>query len=694
MKTRGEPRAQKAPKELEAHGDKRTDNYYWLRLSDKQKTSESHDEQTERVLGYLREENDYTKAVLAHSDELQEKLYGEIVGRIKQDDETAPYPSNDYWYYQRYLPEHEHPIHCRKKFTLRAPEEIMLDANERSKDSEYYDATGLAVSSSNDLMAFGEDTAGRRIYTIRIKNLSTGALMTDVLENTTGNAVWANDNKTLFYTAKHPETLLSERVYRHILGTDQDTDTLVYTEEDTSYYIGIYKSKSRKYLIIWNSSTLSNDYWLLSADDPTGDFRQFSPREDVHEYSLEHYHDRFYIITNWDSRNFRLMETDESDTAKSSWRDVIPHRADVLLEEMEVFDDFLVIQERKAGLIQLRVLPRNGNAEHYIDFDEPSYVARISVNKELDTKLLRFAYSSLTTPWSYFDYDMENREKVLVKRQEVVGGHKPERYECERFVAQARDGADIPISSVYRKDLHRDSRGPILLYGYGSYGFSIDAAFRSDVLSLLDRGFHFAIAHIRGGQEMGREWYENGKMFKKWNTFYDYIDCARFLIEQSHTTPDGLFAMGGSAGGLLMGAVINENPELFAGVVAKVPFVDVLTTMSDPSIPLTTNEYKEWGNPANREEYDYIKSYSPYDNVKHQKYPNLLVSAGLFDSQVQYWEPAKWVAKLREYRTGENLLLLNINMEAGHGGASGRFKRHRETALDFAFLLALAGLGD
>ena len=685
-----EPRAEKKSHALVAHGDQRNDDYYWLRLTDQQKSAELRDDHTNQVLGYLQEENEYTKSVLSHTGGLQDKLYQEIIGRIKQDDETPPYFSNGYWYYNRFERQKEHPIYCRKKAGLTAPEEILLDANLRAADHEYYNVTGLTISSDNSLMAFGEDTVSRRIYTIRFKDLATGKILPAAIENTTGYAAWANDNNTIFYAAKNPETLLSERIYRHELGSSQQDDVLVYTEEDPSYYIGIYKSKSRKYLIIWNQSTVSHDYWILPADSPKDSFERFTPREMVHEYSIEHHKDRFYILTNWNARNFRLMETSETDTSKLNWREVVSHRDDILLEEMEVFDDYLVLQERKKGLIQLRIISQNGSDEHYVDFREPAYLARISVNREFNTNLLRFQYSSLTTPGSFYDYHMENRDKTLIKRQEIVGGHDPDHYQCERLTAIARDNTNVPISLVYRKNTRRDAPSPLLLYAYGSYGFSMDASFRSDILSLLDRGFSFAIAHIRGGQEMGRNWYEDGKMLKKRNTFNDFTDCARHLIEQGYTDRDRLYAMGGSAGGLLMGAVVNDEPELFSGVVAKVPFVDVLTTMSDPTIPLTTNEYKEWGNPANQDEYANIKSYSPYDNITRQRYPNLLVTAGLFDSQVQYWEPAKWVAKLRDYRTGENMLLLNINMEAGHGGASGRFRRHKETALEYAFMLNLA----
>ena len=684
------PTAEKKAHELKAHGDTRIDNYYWMRLSDEQKSTKTPDEQTQKVLNYLNAENDYTNTQLKHTEALQDTLYNEIVGRIKQQDESVPYFKNDYWYYVRYEKGKEYPIHCRKKETLEAQEEILLDVNILAKDHEYYAATGLSVSPDNKILAFGEDTVSRRIYTIRFLNLETGEFLSDELQNTEGGGAWANDNKTFFFTTKNMETLLSEKIYRHTLG--EKGNELVYEEKDPTYYIGVYRSKSGKYIIIWNGSTLSSDYHILDTNNPKGKFKQFTPREDVHEYSIDHFEDKFYVMTNWEAKNFRLMETSENATEKSNWKEVIAHREDVLLEGLDVFKKFMVLEERKKGDAQIRIINQETKDEHYLDFGEDAYLVTTTANLEFDTEKLRYYYSSMTTPASTYDYNMVTKEKELKKRQEVIGGHNPKDYETKRLYAKARDGKEVPISIVYKKGFEPNGKAPLLLYAYGSYGSTMDPYFSSVRLSLLDRGFAFAIAHIRGGQFLGREWYEDGKMLNKKNTFFDYIDCAKYLIAEKYTSNDKIFAMGGSAGGLLMGAVINYEPTLFKGMIAAVPFVDVVTTMSDPSIPLTTNEYDEWGNPENKEYYEYMKSYSPYDNVQAKEYTNLLITTGLFDSQVQYWEPAKWLAKLREMKTDNNLLMMHTNMEAGHGGASGRFKRYKETALEYAFMLDLAGI--
>ncbi|MCH2043128.1 MAG: S9 family peptidase [Saprospiraceae bacterium] len=687
------PIADKVPTELKAHGDTRIDNYFWMRLSDEQKNAETPDSQTQKVLDYLNAENDYTKEQLKSTEAFQAKLYDEIVGRIKKDDTSVPYLSKGYWYYAKYEKGGEYPIYCRKKGSLEAEEEIMLNVNEMAKGFSYYSVGGLKVSPDNKLLAYGVDTLSRRIYTIHVKNLETGEIYEDRIENASAGIAWANDNATIFYTAKNPTTLLSEKIYRHRLGSPQDKDALVYEEKDKSYYIGVYKSKSDKYVIIWNSSTLSSDYWILDADQPEGKFKNFTPREKVHEYSIDHFEDKFYVVTNWDAQNFRLMETPIGQTEKAAWKEVIPHRQDVLLESVEIFRNHLVVEERNKGLNQLRVINQESKEEHYLDFGEEAYMAYSSTNREFDTEILRFGYTSMTTPNSTYDYNMNTREKELKKRQEVVGGHDPSQYETKRLFAPSRDGKQIPISIVYKKGFEKNAQQPLLLYAYGSYGSTIDAYFSSVRLSLLDRGFAFAVAHIRGGQMLGRAWYDDGKMMNKQNTFNDFVDCAKYVVAEKYTSKEKLFAMGGSAGGLLMGAIINMNPELFRGVIAAVPFVDVINTMSDASIPLTTNEYDEWGNPeADKATYDYMKSYSPYDNVKAQNYPNLLVTTGYFDSQVQYWEPAKWVAKLRELKTDKNLLLLDTDMEAGHGGASGRFKRYKKTAMEYAFMFHLVGI--
>lgn len=673
------PIAKKVAKELTTHGDTRIDNYYWL-----------NDRENPEVISYLNAENSYTAEMTSHLKDLQDDLYKEIVGRIKQDDESVPYKDNGYFYITRYQQGQEYPIYSRKKGTLEAKEEIMLDVNELAKPYDYYAVSGLNVSPDNKILAYGEDTLSRRIYTLRFKNLETGEWLPDVIPGTTGGTAWANDNQTVFYTVREPGTLRAYKIFRHRLGTPVEQDVEIFHESDDTFSTFVYTSKSKKYIIIGSSQTLSQEYRVLNANEPTGKFRIIQPRERDLEYSIVHYGDKFYIRTNLDAKNFRLMETSENATTKENWKEVIPHRSDVLLEGMDVFSDYLVLSERKNGITQLRVRPWKGQ-EHYIEFPEEAYMAYTSTNPEFNTNILRIGYTSLTTPNSVFDYNMETREMKLMKQTEVVGDFDKNNYQSERIMVKARDGVEIPVSIVYRKGFKKDGSQPLLLYAYGSYGYSLDPSFSSVRLSLLDRGFAYAIAHIRGGEEMGRQWYEDGKLLKKKNTFYDFIDCGEYLVQNNYTSKDGLFAMGGSAGGLLMGAVINERPDLWKGVVAAVPFVDVVTTMLDETIPLTTFEYDEWGNPSNKEYYDYMKSYSPYDNVVAKDYPALLVTTGLHDSQVQYWEPAKWVAKLRELKTDKNPLLLHTNMDAGHGGKSGRFQQYKETALEYAFFLDLAG---
>lgn len=685
------PIAEKIPHELTAHDMTRVDNYYWMRLSEEQKNATEKDEQTKKVFSYLEAENAYLTEVLRPTESLQEELFQEITGRIKQDDASVPYQDNGYWYYTRYEAGKEYPVYCRRKGSMDAPEEVLLNVNALADGHAYYQVRGLRVSEDNRLLAYGVDTVSRRRYTLYIKDLTTGEIIDKPVPNTEGYVVWANDNKTFFYSKKDPATLRSDKIYRHRLGTDPENDPLVYWEKDETFYTGITKTKSRKYLIIWSGSTLTNDYQILDANTPEKPFKSFSPRERGLEYNIDHYNDKFYIVTNLDAPNFRLMETPEKRTSRTNWKEKIPERRDTLLENIEIFNDYLVVRERAHASNLMRIIDQRTNTKHYLELDEEAYTLLPSVNIDFDTELLRFRYSSLTTPNSTYEYNMRTREKTLLKQDEVVGGHNPDDYQSERLWVTARDGVRIPISVVYRKDTPRSADTPTLLYGYGSYGYSIDPSFSIARLSLLDRGFVYVIAHIRGGQEMGRHWYEDGKMFKKKNTFYDFIDCAKFLIDQGYTSPEKLFAMGGSAGGLLMGAVINEAPELFKGVVAHVPFVDVVTTMLDKSIPLTTGEFDEWGNPDSLASYQYMLEYSPYDQVKAQNYPHMLVTTGIHDSQVQYWEPAKWVAKLREVKTDNNLLLLRTNMETGHGGASGRFRVYREVAQEYAFLLDLAG---
>jgi oligopeptidase B len=674
------PVAKIEPTRLEKHGDVRIDDYYWLNERD-----------NPEVLDYLEAENAYTDSVMAGTRDLQETLFQEIKGRIKQNDQSVPYRLDDYYYYSRQEEGKEYPIYCRKKGSLDADEQIMIDVNAIAEGHEFCSVRGREVSSQQNLLAYAVDTVGRRIYSIRFKNLDTGEILGDEIPEVTGGMAWANDNKTLFYARQDPTTLRSYQIYKHVLGTDPSQDPLVYDEKDEEFSCYVWKTKSKKYIFIASFQTLSTEFRYLDADDPDGSFRVVQRREPDHEYSVDHYRDKFYIRTNWQAKNFRLMETPVTNTEKEAWKEVIPARDDVLLEGFEIFDKFLVLEERKNGLIQIRFRPWDGGEEHYLDFGEPAYLAYVSTNPNFDTTLLRYVYTSMTTPRSTYDYDMVTREKTLLKQDEVLGGFEQDDYVTERLYATARDGVEVPVSLVYRKGARKAGGSPLLLYGYGSYGYSMDAAFNASRLSLLDRGFIYAIAHVRGGEEMGRWWYEDGKLLKKKNTFTDFIDCAQFLIDEGYTKSEMLFAMGGSAGGLLMGAVLNMRPDLFHGVVARVPFVDVVTTMLDESIPLTTSEYDEWGNPNEKVYYDYILSYSPYDQVAAKDYPNILVTTGLHDSQVQYFEPAKWVAKLRASKTDNNRLLLKTNMEAGHGGASGRYKRYRETAFQYAFILDLAG---
>ncbi len=672
------PIAQPNPVTLEKHGHTRIDPYYWL-----------NDRENPDVIAYLTAENEYTEAVMSHRKELEHELFEEIKGRIKQTDLSVPYKLDDYFYYTRFEEGKEYPIFCRKKESLDADEQIMLDANVLAEGHEYFAIGGMAVSFKQNLLAYASDTQGRRIYTIHCKNLDTGELLADTMTGVTGNMAWANDNHTLFYSKQDPATLRSHQICRHVLGDDPSRDAIVYEEKDETFSTSVFKTKSKRYVMIASQQTVSSEYRYVEANHPTGEFTVFVPRARNHEYDVEHDQDSFYIRTNWQAKNFRLMKTSVEQTDQAHWQEVIPHRDDVLLESFELFRDYLVLEERKHGLTNLRVIPWSGDGEHYLDFGEPTYLAGIGENPDFNTPLLRFGYTSMTTPNSVFDYNMETREKVLLKQEEVLGGFDREKYCTERVWATATDGVQVPISLVYQKGCNKDGNNPLLLYGYGSYGACMDANFSSPRLSLLDRGFVFAIAHIRGGEELGRHWYEEGKLLHKKNTFTDFIACAEHVIAQGYTKPEKLFAMGGSAGGLLMGAIVNMRPDLFKGAVAQVPFVDVITTMLDPNIPLTTGEYDEWGDPNHKESYEYIMSYSPYDNVQAKAYPHLLVTTGLHDSQVQYWEPAKWVAKLRTMKTDGNRLLLKTNMDAGHGGASGRFRRYKELAFVYTFLLDL-----
>jgi len=696
------PNATKNPHEMTIHGDTRVDDYYWMRLTDEQKSAIEKDSHTQEVLDYIYAENAYTQKRLKHTEKFQNDLFDEIVGRIKKDDESVPYLDNGYFYYTRYEKGKEYAIHCRKKGSLDSKEEILLDENVLAKGRDYFAVGGMNVSPDNQWMSYGVDLVSRRIYTIYFRNLVTGEVLEQTIPSSTGSVAWANDNRTVFYTSKNEVTLLSEKIWRHKVGTDSAKDELVYEEKNESFYNGVYRSKSGEFIIIYNSSTLVNDYHILSANDPDGEFNNFSPRGTEHEYSIDHYQDKFYVITNWEANNNRLMETSEDATDMGNWKEVIAHRNDVHLLGMEIFKNHLVLNERKDGLRGLRVINQKNGQDEYINFGEQTYTARISVNEEFNTNILRYGYTSMVTPSSTYDYNMDTGEITLMKQQEVVGGYDQSLYRSERHYALARDGQPVPISLVYKKDLKNDptfnNQGVpdnpqnLLLYAYGSYGSTRDPYFSSTRLSLLDRGFIYAIAHVRGSQIYGRQSYDDGKMLNKKNTFTDFIDAGKYLVKEGLTDPNHLFAEGGSAGGLLIGAVVNMAPELWKGTIAAVPFVDVVTTMLDASIPLTSNEWDEWGNPEEKKYYDYMLSYSPYDQVIDQVHPNMLVTSGFFDSQVQYWEPLKWMAKLRDNWQGKNVLYLHMNMDAGHGGKSGRFRRYREVALEYAFLFDLVGI--
>ncbi|MGD9852978.1 MAG: S9 family peptidase [Nitrospirales bacterium] len=675
------PKARAIPHRLEKHGHVRVDEYYWLK-----------DRENPEVLSYLKAENEYAQAVLAHTDKLQSKLFEEIKGRIKEVDLSVPFKIRDYWYFIRFQEGGEYPLYCRKSEDRIPKEEVMVDANELAKGHDYFSLSSWAISPGQDILAFATDTQGRRIYTIQFKDLQNGALLPDVIESVTGNMAWANDNRTFFYARQDPHTLRSFQIYRHVLGASPSTDVLVYEEPDETFSVFVTKSKSRRFLLIGSHQTITSEYRFLDADTPTAEWTVIQPRVRGHEYDVDHIGDHFYFRTNNQAKNFRLMKSLLAHVGQVSWEEVIPHRAEVLLEGFELFQDYLVVEERKQGLIHFRIRHWETGEDHELDFGEPAYLATAGDNFESQTPCFRFGYTSMTTPMTIYDYHMGTREKTLLKQEEVLGNFQIAHYQTERRYAMAADGVSIPISLVYRKGFQRNGTHPLLLYGYGSYGASMDASFSSPRLSLLDRGFVFAIAHIRGGEELGRVWYEEGKLLKKKNTFTDFLACADYLVENGYANPERLFAMGGSAGGLLIGAVINMRPDRFQGVVAQVPFVDVVTTMLDPDIPLTTGEYDEWGDPNQKSFYDYMLSYSPYDQVSKVDYPHILVTSGLHDSQVQYWEPAKWVAKLRAGKTNTHRLLLKTNMEAGHSGLSGRFQRYKETAFIYAYLLDLCGI--
>ena len=675
------PYAMKIKKKLTQHGHTRIDNYYWMNKRD-----------NDTVINYLNAENEYFEKKMKHTENYQKKLYDEMVGRIKKDDTSVPFRYNGYYYYTRVENTQEYPLYCRKKNSLDAKEEVMLDVPEMAKDYDYYRIGDYAVSSNNNILAYSVDTESRRKYTIYFKDLKTGKIYIDKIPNTSGSIVWANDNKTIFYTKKHKQTLLPYQVYKHELGIDVKNDKLVYEEKDNTFYTFCFKTKSEKYIVIGNESTLTSEYRFIDASKPNNRFKIFHPRERGIEYSIEHYENHFYIVTNWKAKNFCLMKTSIFRTNKKYWKIVIPHRDNVLLSNIEIFKDYLVIEERKNALNHIRILSWDLKKDHYLKFDEDVYDAWISTNPEFENKYLRFGYISLTTPKSIYDFDLETKEKKLLKETEVLGDFDKKNYITKRFWAKSKDNALVPISIVYHKDTKLDGTAPLYITGYGAYGYSYDVNFSSVRLSLLNRGFVYAIAHIRGGQEMGRYWYEDGKLLKKKNTFFDFIYCTKYFIDNQLVDKNKIFASGGSAGGLLIGAILNMNPKLYCGTIANVPFVDVVSTMLDESIPLTTGEFDEWGNPKQKKYYDYMLSYSPYDNVKAQDYPAMLVTTGYHDSQVQYWEPAKWVAKLRDYKTDDNPLLFKVEMKSGHSGVSGRLKKLKEIALEYSYVFDILGI--
>ncbi|AZI21823.1 S9 family peptidase [Chryseobacterium taklimakanense] len=673
------PKAKKTDKILEIHGDRRVDSYFWM-----------NERENPEVLKYLEEENAYCDFVMKDTQDLQNELFAEMKARYKKDDESLPYFFNEYWYFVKYQDNNEYPIFSRKHQTLENPEEIILDVNILAEGKQFFEVGSVAVSPNNELATFSSDHVGRRNYNIQFKNLITGEILPDQIPNTTGKAVWANDNQHVFYIRKD-KNLRAFQVYRHKIGTDSSEDVLVFDEKNEAFDVNIFKTKSLEYIFIASSSTISDEHRFIPAADVFAEWKVVQQRADGLEYSVEHFEDEFYIITNADgATNFKLVKTKVGKCGIENWEDVIPHRENILLEGFEIFKNYLVLEERNQGLLQIRIIETHSGESYYIPFSDPTYTAYIGLNLEFNTEKLRYGYTSMTQPSATLEFDMTEKTSKILKQQEVLGGKFfQENYISERIWAPARDGKKIPVSLVYHKNTVKSAETPLLLYGYGSYGHTVDASFSNVRLSLLDRGFIYAIAHIRGGEYLGRDWYEDGKMLHKKNTFFDFIDAAKYLFTENYTSPKHLYAMGGSAGGLLMGAVMNFEPELFNGIVAQVPFVDVVTTMLDDTIPLTTGEYDEWGNPNQKKYYDYMKSYSPYDNIEQKRYPNILITTGLHDSQVQYWEPAKWTAKLRDLKTDSNILIFKTDMSSGHGGASGRFESLKEDALEYAFLLKL-----
>ncbi|ANO51218.1 oligopeptidase B [Woeseia oceani] len=673
------PMPEKIPHTLNIHGDERVDDYFWM-----------NDREDPRVIDWLNKQNEWTEKRMEPMQGLKASLFDEMRSRIKEEDSSAPYKDGDYWYYYRYEEGHEYPVYCRKRGQLTAPEEVLLDVNGLVGEHEYFAVRNFAVSPDHKLAAYGVDTQGRRFYTIYFLDLETGRLLDDRITDVTSNFEWANDSKTLLYSVQDSETLRMDRVYRHVLG--EPKDTLVYAEPDDTNWLWVEKSLSSRMFYLVSAATVSTEVRYLPADTPLAEPRLFLPREPDHEYFVTDGVDRFFVLSNDNARNFRVFEVPLDNTARDQWQEIVPHREDTLIEGFDIFKDYAVLSLLENGVVQLEVMPRGAGETYRIPFDEDVFTAYSDDNVQYDTHWFRYGYESMTTPESVYDFNLQTREQKLVKEDTVLGGFDRANYESKAIVVPARDGASIPVSMVYRKGIKLDGTNPLLQYGYGSYGVTIDPSFNSDRLSLLDRGFIFAVAHIRGSSKLGREWYYEGRQLKKMNTFNDFIDVSRYLIDQGYTSPEHLYARGGSAGGLLMGAVVNMAPELYKGISAAVPFVDVVTTMLDDSIPLTSGEWDEWGNPNEKEFYEYMLSYSPYDNVERKDYPNMLVTTGLHDSQVQYWEPAKWVAKLNEYKTDDNMLLLKTDMQAGHSGKTGRFQSLEDTALYYSFFLWLEGI--
>ncbi|MCK4935357.1 MAG: S9 family peptidase [Elusimicrobiales bacterium] len=673
------PVAEKILHKIKHLGHERIDNYFWLK-----------ERKNPKVTKYLKAENAYAASVMKHTDKFQEKLFTEMKSRIKKDDSSVPVKDGEYYYYSRYTKGKEYPIYARKHKTLKAAEEIILDVNKIAKGHAFCNVRFPKVSFDHKKIAFVVDTKGRRFYTIYFKDLTTGKILEEKISNTAGNLAWANDNKTIFYVKQNPKTLRWEKVLKHVLGSKKDKE--IFFEKDDTFDIGLGKSKTDKYIFMSIAATLSSEYRILDANNPDGEFKLFYKRRPKLEYDIDDGGDVFYITHNDKAKNFKVSTCPKDKTDKTHWTDIVEHRKDVLVEYIDVYKKHLIVKEIKNGLGALRIIERDGKKEHNIKFNDPAYIVDIGGNPDYASKVLRFTYESLTTPDSVYDYNMRTRKKKLKKQQEVLGDFKPENYVSKRLWFKSRDGVKVPMSIVYRKGMIKNGKNPLHIYSYGSYGSSSEPYFSTVRLTLLDRGFICAIAHIRGGSEMGRHWYDDGKLLKKKNTFYDFIDATKFLVSEGYSSPEHIYAEGGSAGGLLMGAISNMAPKLYNGILAGVPFVDVITTMLDTDIPLTTSEYDEWGNPNEKKYYDYMLSYSPYDNVKAQKYPNMLITAGLHDSQVQYWEPAKWAAKLRDMKTNDNLVILKTDMEVGHGGKTGRFEGLKLVAFEYAFMFNLEGI--